>query len=150
MSGFYPGKSVRMKSTYRNLAIAAGGALAAAVAARLIRSYASGKRPMVAQTMTVVLDRETAIDRLSDRVIQTAVGCADLTIERDSIDNRLIEWTCAPHPTESGRLALIAAPGNRGTELHVAMHGEKYHIKDIVRRMKMLLEAGEIATGVRS
>ncbi len=104
---------------------------------------------MVAQTMTVVLDREAVIHRLSDRMIQTSVGCEDLTITRDSIDSRLIEWTCAPHPGENGRLALIAAPGNRGTELHVAMHGDKYHIKDIVRRMKMLLEAGEMATGVR-
>lgn len=149
MGDFYPGKSVRMNSTYRNLAIAAGGALAAAVAARLIRSYANGKRPMVAQTMTVSLDRETVIDRLSDRMIQTSVGCDELTITRDSIDNRLIEWTCAPHPSEGGRLALIAAPAHRGTELHIAMHGEKYRIKDVVRRMKMLLEAGELATGVR-
>jgi len=104
---------------------------------------------MVAQTMTVVLDRETVIDRLSDRVIQASVECEEITITRDSIDNRLIEWTCTSHPAESGRLALIAAPGNRGTELHVAMHGEKYSVKDIVRRMKMLLEAGETATGVR-
>ncbi|MBV8636713.1 MAG: hypothetical protein JO322_01385 [Candidatus Eremiobacteraeota bacterium] len=138
-----------MKSTYRNVAIAAGGALAVAVAARIIRSYASGKRPMLAQTMTVALDRETVIDRLTDSMIQASVGCDDITVVRDIVDNRLIEWTCAPHPVESGRLALIAAPGNRGTELHVAMHGEKYQVKELVRRMKMLLETGEIATGAR-
>ncbi len=149
MGEFYPGKSVRMKSSYRNVAIAAGGVLAAAVAARIIRSYTSGKRQMTAQTMTVSLDRETAIDRLTDDIIQTSVGCDQLMIVRDLADNRLIEWSCGPHPEESGRLALIAAPERRGTELHAAMHGEKYHVKEIVRRMKMLLETGEIATGAR-
>jgi len=104
---------------------------------------------MLAQTMTVALDRETVIDRLTDSMIQASVGCDDITVVRDIVDNRLIEWTCAPHPVESGRLALIAAPGNRGTELHVAMHGEKYQVKELVRRMKMLLETGEIATGAR-
>lgn len=104
---------------------------------------------MLAQTMTVLLDRETVINRLNDLMIQMSIGCEDIVIERDVVDNRLIEWACLAHPTESGRLALIAAPGNRGTELHIAMHGEKYHIKEIVRRMKMLLEAGEMATGAR-
>jgi hypothetical protein len=104
---------------------------------------------MLAQTMTVVLDRETVIDRLNDLVIQMSVGCEELAIERDIADSRLIEWTCLSHPQEGGRLALIPAPGNRGTELHVAMHGDKYEIKEIVRRMKMLLETGEIATGAR-
>lgn len=104
---------------------------------------------MMAQTMTVALDRETVIDRLTDEMIQASVGCENIAVTRDIVDNRLIEWACAPHPEESGRLALIAAPGNRGTELHVAMHGEKYNIKDLVRRMKMLLETGEIATGAR-
>jgi hypothetical protein len=148
MMRFYPGKSLRMKSTYRNLAIAAGGALAVAMAARIIRSY-TGRRPMLAQTMTVVLDRETVIDRLNDLMIQMSVGCEEIAIARDIEDNRLIEWTCMTHPAESGRVALIAAPGNRGTELHVAMHGEKDRVKEIGRRMKMLLETGEIATGVR-
>jgi len=137
-----------MKSTYRNVAIAAGGVLAVAVAARIIRSY-TGRRPMLAQTMTVVLDRETVIDRLNDLIIQMSIGCDELAVERDVADSLLIEWVCTSHPQESGRLALIAAPGNRGTELHVAMHGDKYQIKEIVRRMKMLLETGEIATGAR-
>ncbi len=104
---------------------------------------------MLAQTMTVVLDRETVIERLNDLVIQMSVGCDAIAIARDVDDSRLIEWTCISHPAESGRVALIAAPGNRGTELHVAMHGEKYHVKDIVRRMKSLLETGEVATGAR-
>lgn len=104
---------------------------------------------MMAQTMTVSLDREMVIDRLTDEIIQMSLGCEDITVVRDAVDNRLIEWTCAPHPDESGRLALIAAPGNRGTELHVAMHGEKYQVKELVRRMKMLLETGEVATGER-
>jgi hypothetical protein len=138
-----------MKSTYRNVAIAAGGALAVAVAAGLIRSRSTGKRLMTAQTMTVNLDRDTVIDNLSDDVIEAAVGCESIVVMRDLNDSRLIEWTCEAHPSEGGRLALITAPEQRGTELHIAMHGERYQVKEIVRRMKMLLETGELAIGAR-
>ena len=138
-----------MNSTYRNVVIAAGGALAVTVAIQTVRSRANGRDRVVAQTMTVVLDRERVMNNLTDEMLQAAVGCDEIHITRDATDNRLIEWHCALHPAEGGRLALIAAPGGRGTELHVAMHGEKYEVKDVVRKLKMLLETGEIATGVR-
>ena len=138
-----------MNPTYRNVAIAAGGALAVAVAARILQSRHHAARAMTAQTMTVLLEREQVIERLDDRTIQTAVGCEDLRIVRDASDSRLIEWTCETHASEDARLALIAAPHHRGTELHIAMRGKKYHAKELVRRLKMLLEAGELATGAR-
>lgn len=48
------------------------------------------------------------------------------------------------------RLELRDAPGGRGTEMHLAMRGiGKYDIKDVLRRVKALLEAGEIPTGRR-
>jgi hypothetical protein len=144
-----PGKTIRMNGTYRNIAIAAGGVLAVAVAAQVLRSKGSRRQTTLAQTMTVRMHRDEAMRRLDDDTIITAVGCDGITIVRDFDDGRLVEWACADHPDESGRLALIAAPGGRGTELHVAMHGEKYRVKDVVRRMKMLLETGELATGGR-
>lgn len=48
------------------------------------------------------------------------------------------------------RLELRDAPAGRGTEMHLAMRGlGKYEIKDVLRRAKALLEAGEIPTGRR-
>jgi hypothetical protein len=48
------------------------------------------------------------------------------------------------------RLEVRDAPGGRGTELHLSMRGvAKYQIKEALRRMKALLEAGEIPTGRR-
>ena len=139
-----------MKATYRNAAIAAGGALAVAVAAGLLRARTNGRRAAVAQTMTVLLKRDDVLDRLDDDLIHTAVGCETLAIVWDGGgERRGIEWSCDDHATEAGRIALIAAPDDRGTELHLTMHGEKYHVKEIVRKMKMLLETGEIATGAR-
>jgi hypothetical protein len=42
------------------------------------------------------------------------------------------------------------APGGRGTEIYLTMRGlGKYAIKDVLRRAKALLEAGEIPTGRR-
>lgn len=48
------------------------------------------------------------------------------------------------------RVEVREAPGGRGTEVHLSMRGlGKYNIKDVLRRAKALLEAGEIATGRR-
>lgn len=48
------------------------------------------------------------------------------------------------------RLEVCEAPGGRGTEVHLAMRGlGKYEVKDVLRRVKALLEAGEIPTGRR-
>lgn len=47
-------------------------------------------------------------------------------------------------------LEVRDAPGRRGTEVHLGMRGlGEYDIKEVLRRMKALLEAGEIPTGRR-
>ncbi len=47
-------------------------------------------------------------------------------------------------------LELRDAPGERGTEIHLTMRGlGKYEIKEVLRRVKALLETGEIPTGMR-
>jgi hypothetical protein len=48
------------------------------------------------------------------------------------------------------RLQVCEAPGGRGTEVRLSMRGlGKYQVKDVLRRVKALLEAGEIPTGRR-
>ena len=48
------------------------------------------------------------------------------------------------------RLEICDAPDGRGTEMHLTMRGlGKFAIKDVLRRAKALLEAGEIPTGRR-
>lgn len=48
------------------------------------------------------------------------------------------------------RLEVRDAPADRGTEVHLSMRGlGKYEIKEVLRRAKALLEAGEIPTGRR-
>lgn len=98
--------------------------------------------------MTVSLDREHVGRALNDsRFVPSAVGCEGIEITRNGDASQIIEWSCPEHPGERGRLALIAAPADRGTELHLSMAGEKNEAKGILRRLKMLLETGEIATG---
>lgn len=48
------------------------------------------------------------------------------------------------------RMELRDAPDGRGTEMYIAMRGlGKYRVKEVLRRAKALLEAGEIPTGRR-
>ncbi len=48
------------------------------------------------------------------------------------------------------RLEVRDAPADRGTEVHLSMRGVgKYEVKEVLRRAKALLEAGEIPTGRR-
>lgn len=48
------------------------------------------------------------------------------------------------------RLEVRDAPAGRGTEVRLSMRGlGKYQIKEVLRRAKALLEAGEIPTGRR-
>ena len=139
-----------MKPTYRNVALAASGVLVAAVAANIVRSRPKNHRKM-AQTMTVALDRATIAELLQDdELFKIAADCENVTVRRDEIMS-IYEWTCAAHGTDHmARLALINAPGGRGTELHLVMNERKYGVKEVVRRMKSMLEAGEIPTGART
>jgi hypothetical protein len=134
-----------MKPTYRNAAIAAGGAVAVAVASQLLRRRLQ-RHAAVAQTLTVVLERSAVRNRLTnDATIQRAAQCELIAVDRDE-DASVIAWRCEAHPGEGARLALVDAPGGRGTELHLTMRAEKYAVKEIVRRLKSLLETGEIPT----
>jgi hypothetical protein len=137
-----------MKAPYKQVAIAAGGIVVAAMAARLLRNAAAQRPKYVAQAMTVTLARASVIRALEDSEILTrALGCDHALSVSASSDGRVYGWTDDLHPERSGRLALIAAPGQRGTELHIAMRARKCDVKDVVRKLKALLEAGEISTG---
>ena len=100
--------------------------------------------------MTVSLDRGRVLDALVDgEVIARALGSDRGVSVQMGEDRFTIEWFHAEHPHRNGRLALIPAPTNRGTELHIVMRGAKYDVKDVVRKIKALVETGEIPTGER-
>jgi hypothetical protein len=104
--------------------------------------------------MTVALDRERAAEALaSDEFFRVAAECDDINVKRDEAMYvyEIYEWGCPEHGGRHwGRLALIDAPGERGTELHLVMSDRKYNVKEVVRRLKYMLEAGEIPTGART
>jgi len=137
-----------MNDRQRRVAVGVAMTVAVIVLAQTLRR-ALRRRPMTSQVMTALLDQDIIVMRLSDdKLIRRAVDCESLETRR-SDDSRTIEWRCSHHASESGRVALIPAPAGNGTELHLAMRSPKQHAKEVVRRMKMLLEAGEIATGAR-
>ena len=95
------------------------------------RARARLRKPIV-QAMTIVSPRES--------------------IERfiESRDRMLIVLGSKRRFSLIDRLEVCDAPGNRGVEVHMGMRGVgKYEIKEVLRRMKALLEAGEIPTGRR-
>lgn len=139
-----------MKPAYRNAALAASGIIVAAIAANAVRNRPRSHRK-VAQTLTVLIDRDAVAEALTDDFFfQRAVECDAVDVRRDEAMH-LYEWTCPPHGDQhTARLALINAPPERGTELHLVMNDRKYNVKEVVRRLKYLLETGEIPTGARS
>lgn len=139
-----------MNTTYRNVAIAASGILIVTVAGSLLKRRASSST-MVAQVLTVRMSRDNAYAALArdPSLFTTALQCEENITLDFSDDMRVVEWSVPSNHQLDGRLALIAAPAGRGTELHIAMRGEKYEVKDVVRKLKALLEAGEIPTGAR-
>lgn len=140
-----------MKPTYRQVALAASGIVVAAVAANMLRSAAARRGRYIAQAMSVTLSRQSVIAALQDpALLQRALDCDHPIAIAPSADGRVVGWTDDDHPDRSGRLALIVAPNDRGTELHIAMRARKHEVKNVVRRLKSLLEAGEISTGMRS
>ncbi len=138
-----------MKGPYRQVAIAAGGIVVAAIAARILRNAVPGTK-YAAQSMTVTLARASVIHSLGDpSVLRRALGCEHDVSVTASSDGRVFTWSDDDHPERSGRLALIAAPYERGTELHLAMRARRSDVKEVVRRLKALLETGEIPVGVQ-
>ena len=139
-----------MNKTYRNVAIAAGGILVAAVAGSMLKRRA-GDHGLIAQVMTVMLSPDQTYARLGREpaLLNRALKVDGDVVIDFSDDMRVMEWSVPSDPSLDGRLALIAAPGDRGTELHIAMRGEKYDVKDVVRRLKAILETGEYPIGER-
>ncbi|MFN2449347.1 MAG: hypothetical protein ABR508_06070 [Candidatus Baltobacteraceae bacterium] len=102
-------------------------------------------------TMTYLTRRTRA--RLRKPVTQAATVLAPRERVEEFIESRehVIEaLTTGKLLGNIERLEVRAAPGRRGTEIYLTMRGiGKYATKDILRRAKSLLEAGEIATGRR-
>ena len=110
----------------------AAGAAAGLTLTYIARSARARLRKPITQAMTVIASREKVERFLEtrDRVIE-ALGSKKLlgTIER---------------------LEVHDAPAGRGCELYLTMRGQgKYSVKDALRRIKQMLETGEIATGRR-
>lgn len=139
-----------MNKTYRNVALAAGGILVGAVAAAMLKRR-TGEQGIIAQVLTARMSPDQVYACLGRQpsIFNHALKVNGDVVIDFSDDMRVIEWHVPEDMSLDGRLALIAAPGGRGTELHIAMRGEKYDVKDIVRRMKAILETGEYPVGER-
>ncbi|HKU69089.1 MAG TPA: hypothetical protein VJP85_15060 [Candidatus Baltobacteraceae bacterium] len=110
---------------------------AAGAAAGLALTYASRSararmRKPIAQAMTIAAPRERVEEFIESR------------------DRMLLALGSKRRLGAIDRLEVRDAPGRRGTEVHLSMRGVgKYDIKEVLRRAKALLEAGEIPTGRR-
>ncbi len=114
------------------LSLFAAGAAAGLTLTYVTRNARARMRHPIAQALTVAVQR----DRVEEFVESRERLLAALGSKRrlGMID----------------RLEVRDAPGGRGTEMHLSMRGlGKYDIKDVLRRAKALLEAGEIPTGRR-
>lgn len=110
----------------------AAGAAAGLTLTYMTRRARAPLRKPITQAMTMVAPRESV-----ERFIE-------------SRDRMLIALGSKRRFGQILRLEVRDAPGNRGTEVHLGMRGlGKYQIKEVLRRMKALLEAGEIPTGRR-
>lgn len=121
-----------MNQRNTKVSLFAAGAAAGLTLTYITRSARARLRKPIVQAMTMVTPRESA-----ERFIE-------------SRDRMLIALGSKKRFGLIERLELHDAPGSRGTEVYLAMRGlGKYEIKDVLRRMKALLEAGEIPTGRR-
>lgn len=110
----------------------AAGAAAGLTLTYMTRTTRARLRKPIAQAMTMVVPRESV-----ERFIE-------------SRESMLIALESKRRFNQIDRLEVHDAPGKRGTEIHLAMRGVgKYEIKEVLRRIKALLEAGEIPTGRR-
>jgi hypothetical protein len=134
-----------MKPTYRNAVLAAGGIIAAAVAAGIIRSRFRREAP-IAHSLTVGLTKDEVRTILADDLrIRTLVECDLLVVQRDDATGA-IEWMCELHPSEGAQLSLVDVPEIGATELLLAMRTERRDVKEIARRLKALLEDRTLLT----
>lgn len=111
-------------------ALLAGGFVGALGATYAIRSLIAARRAPVQSAMTIALPRERVEAFLNDdEDVERAAGSRDRVA--------LLE-----------RLEVVEAPGGRGTEIHASSRRakHKYELKNVLRRMKALLETGETPT----
>jgi hypothetical protein len=130
----YPdqGKTCRMNQRNTAFSLFAVGAAAGLTLTYMTRSARARLRKPISQAMTIAVsrDRVESFIETRDRML-TALGSKR---RLGMID----------------RMEVREAPAGRGTEVHLAMRGAgKYEIKEVLRRIKALLEAGEIPTGRR-
>jgi hypothetical protein len=110
----------------------AAGAAAGLTLTYIARASRARMRKPVTQAMTIAVSRQRIERFVEDR------------------DSMLRALQSKKRFSNIERLELRDAPGERGTEVHLSMRGlGKYAIKDVLRRMKALLECGEIPTGRR-
>ena len=110
----------------------AAGAAAGLTLTYVARASRARLRKPVRQAMTVLASRERVEGFLEarERVLE-ALASKKLFENIQSVE-------------------LVDAPAGRGTEIHLTMRGlGKYAVKDILRRAKALIEAGEIPTARR-
>lgn len=121
-----------MSEKKNTAALIAAGAAAGITLTYLTRKTRARLRRPVTQVLTMLAPRERVEECLEARpAMLQALGDRALF---DKIE----------------RIELRSAPGDRGTEMFLTMRGiGKYATKDILRRIKALVEAGEIPTGRR-
>ncbi|HET7815839.1 MAG TPA: hypothetical protein VFL13_15865 [Candidatus Baltobacteraceae bacterium] len=121
-----------MSDRRKAAALIAAGAAAGATLTFLTRRTRARLRKPVTQVLTIAAGRDRVEQFLESREqMNQALGDRDLFGKID-------------------RLELRSAPGGRGTEMYLTMRGiGKYATKDILRRVKSCIEAGEIPTGKR-
>jgi hypothetical protein len=114
------------------LSLFAAGAAAGLTVSYATRSSRARFRKPIVQAATVAVQRERVEEFIESRdIMLIALGHKRRL--------RMID-----------RLEVSDAPDARGTEVRLAMRGlGKYEIKEVLRRAKALLEAGEIPTGRR-
>jgi hypothetical protein len=123
------GMNQRNTAAVSLLAAGAATGLALTYAARSARAR---MRKPVLQAMTLAVPRDRVEEFLQSRDrIAEAVGSKKML---GAIET----------------LQICDAPDGRGTEMYLAMRGRgRYGVKEVLRRAKALLEAGEIPTGRR-
>jgi hypothetical protein len=130
----YPfcGKTADMNQRNTSVSLFVIGAAAGLTLTYLGRKARARLRKPITQAMTALVprDRVEAFVESRERMLEVLESKRKLG---------LIE-----------RLEIRDAPAGRGTELYLTMRGlGKYGVKEVLRRVKVLLEAGEIPTGRR-
>jgi hypothetical protein len=134
MAWEYPfiGKTWRMDKRSTAVSLLAAGAAAGLTLTYAARNARARMRKPVTQAMTVLAPRDRVVSFIESR-------------------DRMIEVLGSKRMLGMIQgLELCDAPDGRGTEMYITMRGVgKYRAKDVLRRAKALLEAGEIPTGGR-